>query len=102
MSWSLTHSSTTVSGPMMVSLMNGMVLMNGILAGTVDGASMDYRIAIAPGAIPSQPACSGEFAGTATAGASGPSTLSGSFDLLSTGCLPPVSTLSFMLTRSTS
>jgi hypothetical protein len=100
MSWTLTQNITAVDGPVMVSLMNGTVLMNGVLAGAVNGTSIDYRIAIAPGAIPSQPTCSGELGGTATAGVAGPSTLSGNFSLLSSGCSPPVSTLSFMLTRS--
>lgn len=99
MTWTLTQTNNAVSGPVLVSLMTGTVLLNGTLAGTLTGSTLDYTITVQPGGIPTQPACSGQLGGTATATVDGPSTLTGTFSLLTSVCVPPVSTLSFVLTR---
>lgn len=97
MTWTLTQANNAVSGPVLVSLMTGTVLLNGTLAGTLTGSTLDYTITVQPGGIPTEPACSGQLGGTATVDGA---TLSGSFSLLTSVCVPPVSTLSFVLTRS--
>lgn len=99
MTWTLTQNDTTVTGPVLVLLMNGTVLLNGTLSGTLIDSTLDYRIAVAPDGIPTQPACSGELVGTATPTATGASTLGVAFNLLSTNCAPPVPNGSFTLTK---
>ena len=56
MTWTLTQSGTAVSGPMLVKLPNGIVLLNGSLTGTLTGSVLAYNISVGPQAIPSQPA----------------------------------------------
>src|SRR5262249_56742784 len=65
MTWTLTQTGTTVTGPALVALPNGVVLFNGAVSGTVSGTTFTYTIAVTPGGIPSMPACSGQLAGTA-------------------------------------
>src|SRR5437868_12515497 len=66
MTWVLTQSGPTASGPVTVTLPSGIVLMNGVLTGTVSNATataatLAYTIAVGAGGIPSQPTCSGQF-----------------------------------------
>jgi len=94
MTWVLTQSGTAVSGPVTVALQNGIVLMNGTLAGTVSGAtatsaSLTYTLSVVAGGIPTQPACSGQFGGSMTATAGTPATMTGDFSLKSATCTPP-------------
>lgn len=97
MVWTLTQSASTVTGPVIILLMNGTVLLNGTLSGTLTDSTLDYSIAVAPDGIPTQPACSGELVGTATP--TGASTLGTAFSLLSITCAPPVPNGSFTLTK---
>jgi hypothetical protein len=83
MEWTLTQSATSVSGPVLVSLANGIVLLNGSLTGTVNGSSMPYTITVTQGNIPAQPTCAGQFGGTMTVAAA---TMSGSMALVSSNC----------------
>src|SRR5438034_8510316 len=66
MTWTLTQTGDGVTGPVLVSLPSGFVLLNGFLTGTMTGPSMAYTIAVGPGGIPSQPTCSGQLGGTTT------------------------------------
>jgi hypothetical protein len=83
MLWTLTQSSTSVSGPVLVSLPNGIVLLNGSLTGTVSGSSMPYTITVVQGNIPAQPTCAGQFGGTMTVATT---TMAGSMALMSSNC----------------
>lgn len=100
MTWTLTQSGTTVTGPVLVLEPNGVVLLNGTLNGTLSGSTMQYTIGVAAGGIPSQPSCTGQLGGTATAtiGATS-STLAGNYTLNSSSCSTPFTSGTFTLTR---
>jgi hypothetical protein len=100
MTWTLTQSGTSVSGPVIVTLPSGIVLMNGTLNGTVSGSTLPYTIAVSPGGIPSQPACGGQLGGTVSeASGTSPVTLSGSYSVTSSTCTTPFSSGTFTLSR---
>jgi hypothetical protein len=100
MTWTLSQNSTMqVSGPALVLLPSGTVLLNGTLSGTLNGTTLDYTIAVAPGGIPSVPSCAGQFGGAATVVGAPPSALDGGFNVISSVCPPPVTTGTFTLTR---
>ena len=80
---------TAVTGPVLVRLPNGIVLLNGFLTGTLTGSTLTYSIAVGPGGIPTQPACVGQLGGTMTATAGAPSTLVGGYAVTSATCTPP-------------
>src|SRR5436853_4015324 len=46
MTWTLTQTGTSVTGPVLVALPTGVVLMNGSLTGTLSGSSLPYNITI--------------------------------------------------------
>ena len=52
MVWTLTQSGTSVSGPVLVRLPNGVVLLNGFLTGTLSGSSLAYTISVGQQGIP--------------------------------------------------
>lgn len=89
MTWTLTQTGSAVSGPILVTLPNGIVLMNGALTGTLAGTSLQYTIAVSPGGIPTQPGCSGQLGGRLTATMGTPSTLNGNYTVNSSTCTPP-------------
>jgi hypothetical protein len=95
MTWTLTQNNTQVSGPALVLLPSGTVLLNGALSGTLNGTTLDYTIDVVPGGIPALPSCAGQFGGTATVA----STLDGRFNVISSVCAPPVTAGTFTLTR---
>lgn len=99
MSWTLTQSGTTVTGPVLVTLPNGIVLLNGFLNGTLSGNSLTYTISVGPGAIPTQPSCAGQITGTMTVTVGSPSTLSGSTMVSSSNCTAPIAGGSITLTK---
>jgi len=100
MTWTLSQSGTTVTGPVIVTLPSGIVLMNGALTGTVASSTLTYTIAVAAGGIPSQPACSGQLGGTVSqSSGTSPVTLSGSYAVASSTCATPFSSGSFTLAR---
>ncbi len=105
MSWVLTQSGTTASGPVTISLPNGIVLMNGVLTGTVSSATstaatLAYTIAVGAGGIPAQPTCTGQFGGTMSATAvAAPLKMTGDFTLKSSTCTSPVSNGTLTLTK---
>ena len=92
MAWTLTQTGTAVSGPVLVRLPNGIVLLNGFLTGTLTGSTLPYMISVGPGGIPSQPACVGQLGGTMTAATGVTSTLTGSYTVTSATCTPPFGT----------
>jgi hypothetical protein len=100
MTWTLTQTDASVTGPVLVLLPTGTVLLNGALAGTLSGSTLTYVINIGPGAIPSQPTCVGQLGGTTTVAFSTPSTLAGSYSVNSSTCQTPFSNGTFTLTRS--
>ena len=100
MVWTLSQSGSSVSGPVLVRLPDGVVLLNGTFSGTLTGSTLPYTIAIGPGGIPSQPACTGQLAGTMTATLGTVSTLAGNYGVASATCTPPFdATGNFSLTR---
>ena len=99
MVWTLTQSGSSVTGPVLVTVATGTVLLNGSLAGTLTGTALTYTITVNPGGIPSQPICSGQLAGTATATTAAPFTLTGSYNVVSSTCTSPLTTGTFVLTR---
>jgi hypothetical protein len=100
MVWVVTQSGNGVSGSVRVSLPSGLVIMNGTVAGTVSGTSLMYTILVAPGGIPLQPSCSGQLSGTATGTTSAPFTLSGSYNLVTSTCNSPLTSGTFVLTKT--
>lgn len=100
MSWSLTQTNTNVTGPVLILLPTGTVLLNGTLTGTLTGSTLAYTIAILPGGIPSLPTCSGQLGGTTNATIGTPSTLTGSYAVTSSTCTTPLTGGNFTLTRN--
>jgi hypothetical protein len=100
MTWTLTQTNDVVRGPVLVHLPSGVVLMNGTLAGTLTGSVLTYTIAVSPGGIPSQPACTGQLAGTVAATISVVSTLTGTSSVTSSVCTTPFSSSTFTLIKS--
>ena len=92
MAWTLTQTGAAVSGPVLVRLPNGIVLMNGFLTGTLTGSTLPYTISVGPGGIPTQPVCVGQLGGTMTATMGATSTLAGSYTVTSATCTPPFGT----------
>ncbi|MGE5246491.1 MAG: hypothetical protein ACM3SQ_19875 [Betaproteobacteria bacterium] len=99
MTWTLNQSGNSVTGPVLVSLPNGIVLLNGTLSGTLSGTLLTYTIAVAPGGLPTEPSCSGQLAGTVTVTVASPSRLAGSYSVKSTNCRTSISGGSFTLTQ---
>ena len=98
MSWTLTQTASAVTGPVLVKLPNGIVLLNGVLTGTLTGSSLAYTISVGPQGIPSQPACTGQLAGTMAATTA---TLTGDYTVPSATCTPPFgATGNISLTRA--
>lgn len=89
MTWTLSQSNGAVTGPVLVALPSGIVLLNGSLSGTLASATLAYTIAVGPGGIPTQPACVGQLGGTMTATVGVVSTLAGSYAVVSSACTTP-------------
>jgi hypothetical protein len=99
MVWTLTQTGTHVSGSSLLALPTGTVLLNGVFSGELAGSTLTYTIAIGPGAIPSQPTCTGELAGTMNLVEGTTSTLTGNFAIRNSSCTPPFTGGSLTLTR---
>jgi hypothetical protein len=89
MVWTLTQTGTSVSGPILARLPNGIVLLNGFLTGTLAGSTLTYTISVGPQGIPTQPACVGQLGGTMTAQTGVTSSLNGTYTVTSSTCTPP-------------
>jgi hypothetical protein len=100
MTWTLTQTGPSVSGPALVTLANGTVVMNANVAGTLAGTTFTYSMTADAGGIPAQPQCTGQLGGTATVLNTGsPATLSGTYVLVSSTCAAPFTNGSFLLRR---
>jgi hypothetical protein len=89
MTWTLSQLNTDVTGPVLVTLPSGVVLLNGSLTGTVAGSVLTYTIVVAPGGIPRQPGCAGQLGGTMSVTVGMVSTLAGSYAVRSSTCTTP-------------
>jgi hypothetical protein len=98
MTWALTQSGSTVTGPVLIVLPSGVVLLNGALSGTASGSTLTYTIDVKAGGIPSDPGCTGQLGGTATIGAVR-SVINGSYAISSSPCATALSTGSFAMTK---
>lgn len=99
MTWTLSQSNANVTGPVLVGLPNGVVLLNGLLTGTVAGSTLTYTILVSPGGIPTQPQCVGQLGGTMMAAIGMPSTLTGSYAVVSSTCTTPFNGGNLTLTK---
>jgi hypothetical protein len=99
MTWTLSQTGTAVTGPVVLGLANGTVLMNGFLTGSVSGTTLTYIISVGPGGIPLQPSCAGQITGTMAVTIAGVSTLAGTPTVTSSTCTPPFPAGSITLTR---
>lgn len=96
MVWTLSQNGTAVSGPVTFGLQSGTVVLNGTLTGTATATSLTYTIAVAPGGIPLNPACTGQLGGTVTGSST---TLTGPLTVVSSTCAPPIPSTTITLTR---
>ena len=99
MTWTLTQTNSTVTGPVLVALPSGTVLLNGTLSGTLSGTTLPYTIAVGPSGIPTVPTCTGQLTGTVNATVGTTSTLTGSYEVASSTCTTGFSSGSFTLTK---
>jgi len=99
MSWNLTQVNDVVSGPVLVLLPNGIVLLNGFLNGTLAGMSLTYTISVGNGGVPTRPTCVGQLTGTMTVTVAPTASLSGPMGVSSSNCTPPFGTSTITLTR---
>ncbi len=89
MTWTLSQTGTSASGPVLLSLSSGLVVMNGFLTGSVSGTTLTYVISVAPGGIPLQPSCAGQITGTMAVTSAAVSTMTGTPTISSSTCAPP-------------
>jgi hypothetical protein len=99
MTWTLTQSNGGVTGPVLVALSTGVVLLNGALTGTLAGSVLTYTITVSAGGIPTQPQCVGQLGGTMTAAIGATSTLTGSYAVRSSTCTTGFNGGNLTLTR---
>jgi hypothetical protein len=99
MKWTLAQTGTSVSGPTLVSVPSGTVLMNGFLMGTLSGSALAYVISVGQGGIPTQVSCVGQLGGTMNATIGAVSTLVGSSAVTSSNCTAPFPVGALTLTR---
>jgi len=99
MTWTLTQSNGAVSGPVLIVLPTGIVLLNGALTGTLAGSVLTYSIAVSAGGIPAQPQCTGTLGGTMTATIAATSTLGGNIAVVNSTCTTGVAGGNLTLTR---
>jgi hypothetical protein len=100
MTWTLSQANTSVTGPVLINLTNGTVLLNGFLNGTITGNSLAYTISVGPGGIPTQPTCVGQMTGTMNATIGATSMLTGPMTVSSSTCVVPITNATMTLTRS--
>jgi hypothetical protein len=97
--WTLTQTNGSVTGPALLGLSNGTVLLNGFVTGTLSGSTFTYTISVSPGGVPTQPNCSGQIGGTMTATIGVTSTLDGTSAVTSSNCAPALPGGHLTLTR---
>jgi hypothetical protein len=97
MTWTLTHTGSTATGPAVIALPTGVVLMNGTVSGTVSGNSFPFTLTVPPGGIVTQPGCSGQITGTGTLATS--TMMNGTYTVASSTCATGLASGTFTLTR---
>jgi len=97
MTWTLTQTGSAVTGPVVIGLPSGAVLMNGNVAGTLSGSTLPFTLTVPPGGIPTQPGCSGQITGAN--GVTGSSTMNGTYTVASSTCTTGLTNGTFTLTR---
>jgi hypothetical protein len=97
MTWTLTQTGTSVTGPVVIALPTGVVLMNGTVAGTLSGTNLGFTLTVPPGGIVSQPGCSGQIAGANTVMSS--TTMAGAYSVVNSTCTTGLTNGTFTLTR---
>jgi hypothetical protein len=101
MTWTLVQTGTSVTGPVLISLPTGTVLLNGTLTGMLDGTSLPYTITVAPNGVPNQPTCTGQLGGTMTVTTGSVPTMTGPIAIMSSNCTILFTTRNFTLTKQT-
>lgn len=96
MTWTLTQVNGGVTGPVLVSLPSGTVLLNGFLTGTLTGPSLAYTISVGPGGIPNQPTCGGQLGGSMNVTVTN---MAGSIMVMSSSCTIQFSSNNLALTK---
>jgi hypothetical protein len=101
MTWTLTETNSSVTGPVVIAQPSGLTLLNGTFTGNISGNALSYTIAAAPGGIPSQPTCTAQLGGTVTVPQSTATTLAltGSYSLTSSTCSTLFSSGDFTLAK---
>jgi hypothetical protein len=99
MTWTLSQSETSVTGPVLIGLATGTVLLNGTLTGMLNGSSLSYSIDVAPNGIPAQPTCTGQLVGTMTVSTGPVPTMIGPIGVASSTCPIQFTTSTVTLTR---
>ncbi len=84
--WTLSQTSGSVTGPVLVEFPDGPVVLNGTLSGTVVNATMAYVIDVVAGGVPSQPTCTARLTGAMTVSDGLPAMLTGSYTFASRTC----------------
>jgi hypothetical protein len=97
MTWTLTDTAGTVSGPVLIGLPTGTVLLNGVLAGTLTGTALAYTVSVPPGGVLSQPGCSGQITGTTTLASA--SAMNGAYTVAASTCPTGLTNGNFSLAR---
>jgi len=100
MTWTLQQQDTAVSGPVLMALPTGTVLMNGTLQGTRAGSQLTYSIAVGPGNIPTQPSCTGTLSGTMTITSTTTPTMTGPLGVAASTCTIQFQTTNLTFTRT--
>ena len=86
MTWQLTQADSSVTGPVLVGVNSGTILLNGVLSGTLTGSSLAYTITVNPGGVPSQTSCAGQLGGIMIVNIGAVSTMVGPMSVISTNC----------------
>jgi hypothetical protein len=99
MTWTLTQTNLSVSGPALIILPDGLVLANGVVGGSFADPTLTFTVTIGPNAIPTQPTCTGQLTGTAVSTFAAAATLTASYAVASNSCTIPFTGGTFTLTR---
>lgn len=99
MTWTLTQADSAVTGPVLIRLSSGTVLLNGFLTGTLTGSALAYTISVGAGGIPAQPSCAGQMTGIMAVTLAATSTLVGPMAVSSSNCAPPFAGSTVTLTK---
>ena len=97
MTWTLTQTGASVTGPVIIALPTGVVLMNGTVAGTLTGTNLGFTVTVPPGGIVSQPGCSGQLAGANSLISS--TTMAGAYSVVNSTCTTGLTNGTFTLIR---